>query len=297
MTTYYRIEDFSSGGFKYNLSDDVRQVIALLESSITPTDESKTQTSSVQSTNRRKPKPATRVDDWNVVRTVAKPIVKVEVKEKTIKDIRIALNKFTVKNADTQKDTIVELIRQVQVDDTAKVTDMIFDVVSSNGFYSELYVKLYKHLISQFPFFGEKLPEIIGKYRDSFNNIVAVDPNVDYDAYCVYTKQNDLRKSMTMFIVNLVRQDVLDKDGLIELLVYLEESVLTNSTDSAKLNTNEELVDNIYIIVTESKAILNQWSCANIINISQLRKTDAVKYAGMSNRSTFKVMDILDNIK
>ena len=301
MTTYYRIEDFSNiafSGFSYKLPDHVIQVIKTLEASIVPTEEPKTQQPTTAVT-RRKPKQViggSRVDDWNMVRA-SKPAEVKDGPEKVIKDIRIALNKFTNKNADTQTELLTQLIRQVGEDDIGKMTNMVFDIVSSNGFYSGIYVALYKHLIAEFTFFADKLPDILGKYKDSFNNIVPVDPNVDYDAYCLYTKRNDLRKSMTAFIVNLAKQSVLKTSDIIDLISHLENLVLTLAIDASQSNAIEEIVDNLYIIITESKSVLNNWSAANIFKISQLRKQDAAKYAGISTRSSFKAMDILDTIK
>lgn len=302
MTTYYKIEDFSNiafSGFSYKLPDHVIQAIKTLEASIVPTEEPKPQQPAVSAT-RRKPKQVIgggRVDDWNMVRT-AKPVeVKDSGPDKVIKDIRIALNKFTNKNADVQTELITQLIRQVGEDDIGKMTNMVFDIVSSNGFYSGIYVALYKHLIAEFTFFADKLPDILGKYKDSFNNIVPVDPNVDYDAYCVYTKRNDLRKSMTTFIVNLAKQSVLKTSDIIDLISHLENLVLNFATDAAQSNAIEEIVDNLYIIITESKSALNDWSAANIFKISQLRKQDAAKHVGISTRASFKAMDILDAIK
>lgn len=302
MTTYYTIEDFSNiafGGFSYKLPDSVIQVIKTLDASIVPTEEPKPQQPTSVIT-RRKPKQiigGSRVDDWNMVRT-AKPVeVKDSGPEKVIKDIRIALNKFTNKNADVQTELLTQLIRQVGEDDISKMTNMVFDIVSSNGFYSEIYVGLYKHLISDFTFFADKLPDILGKYKDSFNNIVPVDPNLDYDAYCVYTKRNDLRKSMTTFIVNLAKQSVLKTSDIIELISHLENLVLTLAIDAAQSNAIEEIIDNLYIIITGSKSALNNWSATNVWQISQLRKQDAAKYAGISTRASFKAMDIMDAIK
>jgi hypothetical protein len=302
MTTYYKIEDFSNiafSGFSYKLPDHVIQAIKTLEASIVPTEEPKPQQPAVSAT-RRKPKQVIgggRVDDWNMVRT-AKPVeVKDSGPDKVIKDIRIALNKFTNKNADVQTELITQLIRQVGEDDIGKMTNMVFDIVSSNGFYSGIYVALYKHLIAEFTFFADKLPDILGKYKDSFNNIVPVDPNVDYDAYCVYTKRNDLRKSMTTFIVNLAKQSVLKTSDIIDLISHLENLVLNLAIDASQSNAIEEIVDNLYIIITESKSALNDWSAANIFKISQLRKQDAAKHVGISTRASFKAMDILDAIK
>lgn len=312
MTTYYKIQDFVNTGFEFKLPDEVEQIIQILESSIVPTDDNKTQPSSSSSSSstqqtRRKPKQVTgRVEDWNTIRSAKTVKSEVKIKEegpeKNIKDIRIALNKFSNKNAAIQKDVLVELIRKVGPDDMNKVTDMIFEVVSSNGFYSELYVTLYKGLVAEFPFFVEKISDVIAKYKDSFNNIVPVDPNVDYDAFCVYTKQNDLRKSMSLFIVNLIKHSVLESNDLLNIIAYLEELVLKFAEDSSNSNTIEEITENMYIMVTESKTVLKQsqlWKdelLPNIHKIATLKKSDPVKYVGMSNRAIFKFMDLIDSL-
>ena len=302
MTTYYRIEDFSNiifNGFSFKLPTIVSDTLKQLESNIVPTEDvgkpQHASSSASSSANRRKPKQV-RSDDWTMARPV-KSTAKKDGHDQEIKDIRIALNKFTNKNIDIQTELITQLIKRVPSDDISKITDMVFDIVSSNGFYSKIYAGLYKHLISEFTFFADKLPDIIGKYKDSFNNIIPVDPNVDYDAYCVYTKRNDLRKSMTNFIVNLAKQSVLHTSDIIELISYLENMVLRLALDVEQKSSIEEIVDNLYIIITESKSFLNDWSATNIWQISQLRKQDAAKYAGITTRTSFKAMDIMDALK
>ena len=228
--------------------------------------------------------------------------------EKSIKDIRIALNKFSNKNADTQHDVIVALINQViseskeVEEDTKKVINLIFDIVSSNEFYSSLYAKLYKDLIVIFPAFSEKMTDIIDKYKDSFNTIKVVDPNVDYDGYCVYVKNNDLRRAMTTFIVNLMKNKAMSESSVIDIILYLEDLVFKFATEPDKSTVIEEITENIFILIKENKATLNKsdiWSnqiVPKIHMISKLRKTDAAKYPSITSRSTFKYMDIIDTL-
>jgi hypothetical protein len=102
---------------------------------------------------------------------------------------------------------------------------------------------------------------------------------------------------MTTFIVNLAKQSVLNTSDIIHLISHLENLVLSLAIDAAQSNAIEEIVDNLYIIITESKSTLNNWSATNIWKISQLRKQDAAKYVGISTRASFKAMDIMDAIK
>jgi len=315
MTTYYTISDFTTkvyDGCKLKLPEDVAKILTLLSDSITATDSAGDNVGvnkkPVQKNNNRQyPQ---KVEDWSAVRS--HKVTKIaEVKEgtqKTIKDIRIALNKFSNKNADTQHQTIVELINQViseskeVEEDTKKVINIIFDIVSSNVFYSALYAKLYKDLIVMFPAFGEKLTDIITKYKDSFNQIRIVDPNTDYDGFCESVKNNDLRRAMTTFIINLMKNDAMPEIDVLDIIIYLEELVMKFAEESDKSGVIEEITENIFILITENKKTLYKsdiWAnviIPNIHTISKLRKTDAAKYKSMTSRSTFKYMDIIDDL-
>ena len=316
MTSYYTISDFTNkvyGGLKYELSDTIALILKNLGNSVSPTDETATSTST---SNTHTKKPVTKnvkqfQEDWSAVRsykTTKLPEVK-EGTEKSIKDIRVALNKFSNKNAESQHAVIVNLINQVITEskeieeDTKKVINLIFDIVSSNEFYSSLYAKLYKDLIELFPAFSEKLVDIIEKYKDSFNNIKLVDPNVDYDGYCAYVKSNDLRRAMSTFIVNLMKNKAIHESDVIDIIIHLEDLVFKFAEVAEKSVTIEEITENIFILITENKNKLNTnalWKetiIPNIHAISKLRKTDAVKYQSMTTRSTFKFMDIIDAVK
>ena len=316
MTSYYTISDFTNkvyGGFKYDLPDAIATILKNLSNSVSPTDDSSTSASNsnthTKKTVVKNHKPFQ--EDWSAVRsykTTKLPEVK-EGTEKSIKDIRVALNKFSNKNADTQHDVIVSLINQViseskeVEEDTKKVINLIFDIVSSNEFYSSLYAKLYKDLIELFPAFSEKLVDIIERYKDSFNNIKLVDPNVDYDGYCAYVKSNDLRRAMSTFIVNLMKNRAMNESDVIDIIIYLEDLVFKFAEEVDKSVTIEEITENIFILITENKNKLNTntlWKdtiIPNIHAIAKLRKTDAVKYQSMTTRSTFKFMDIIDAVK
>jgi hypothetical protein len=310
MTSHYTINDFSKmaySGVKYDLPDSILKILKALSDSLSPTDASDTKKPIVKTNKQFHPK----AEDWSAVRsykTTKIPEVK-EGTEKSIKDIRIALNKFSNKNAETQHDIIVLLIKQViseskeVEEDTKKVCTLIFDIVSTNEFYSSLYAKLYKDLIGIFPEFSDKMIDILDKYKESFNNIKVVDPNVDYDGFCDNVKSNDLRRAMTTFIMNLVKNLAISDSDVLNILLYLEELVLKYAEDADKSPVVEEITENIFIFITQGNKKLNatpMWKdkiIPNIHAISKLRKTDPTKYPSMTTRATFKFMDIIDELK
>ncbi|MFY7729662.1 MAG: hypothetical protein ACOVRN_09115 [Flavobacterium sp.] len=310
MTSYYTINDFSRlaySGTKFQLPESIQKILKVLGDSLSPTDTNDTKKPIVKTNKQFQPK----AEDWSAVRsykTTKIPEVK-EGTEKSIKDIRIALNKFSNKNAETQHDVIVSLIKQViseskeVEEDTKKVCTLIFDIVSANEFYSSLYAKLYKDLIGIFPEFSGKMVDILDKYKESFNNIKVVDPNVDYDGYCDNVKSNDLRRAMSTFIINLAKNQAINESDVLNIILYLEELVLSYAEESEKSAVVEEITENIFIFVTQGNKMLNTaaiWKdriIPNIQAISKLRKTDPTKYKSMSSRATFKFMDMIDELK
>jgi hypothetical protein len=298
--SYYTIECFRNfvkiGGIT-QLPDTISKILKQLENSVQPTE----QPVATHDQPKRRQAPVQRVEDWTHVRSTYKPTKMPEVKEgteKTIKDIRIALNKLSNKNEETQTKMIRDLITQMSSDspnledDMKKVVDMIFDVVSSNSFYSLIYANLYKDLSSSFDVFSVKLGDLIENYKKSFDAIVAVDPNTDYDGFCAYTKQNDLRRAMTTFIMNLVKIGVIEDTEYLNIITFL----IAKMEEEAKIQTQnaavEEIGENIFIAVSQRDDKSEEIK-EKIVFLSRLRKTDASKYPGMSNRATFKMMDLL----
>jgi len=310
MALYYTINDFSKlafNGIKYELNDPVLKILKVLCDNLPPMDDTK---KSIVKTNKQFQQ---KTDDWSAVRShnTLTPRIR-EVKEGTeqsIKEIRIALNKLSNKNADIQQESIVRLIKQVISDskeleeDMKKIYKLIYDIVSTNEFYSALYAKLYKDLIGIFPEFSGKIVDILIEYKKSFNNIKSVDSNADYDGFCDNVKNNDLRRAMTTFIINLLKNEVINEEDVIDTIVYLVDLVRTNAQESDKSIVIEETIENIFIFIVQGNKKLNQnyiWTdlmIPNIHQISILRKTDSVKYKGMTSRSTFKLMDIIDELK
>lgn len=310
MALYYTINDFSKlafNGIKYELNDPVLKILKVLCDNLPPMDDTK---KSIVKTNKQFQQ---KTDDWSAVRShnTLTPRIR-EVKEGTeqsIKEIRIALNKLSNKNADIQQESIVRLIKQVISDskeldeDMKKIYKLIFDIVSTNEFYSALYAKLYKDLIGIFPEFSGKIVDILDKYKESFNNIKSVDSNADYDGFCDNVKNNDLRRAMTTFIINLLKNDAINEEDVINTILYLEDLVIINAEESDKSIVIEETIENIFIFIVQGNKKLNQnaiWKdkiIPNIHLISKFRKTDLVKYKSMTSRSTFKLMDIIDELK
>jgi len=228
--------------------------------------------------------------------------------EKLINDIRICLNKISNKNYESQRDVIIKYIREIierhdeqieNSDELIKITRAIFEIASTNKFYSELYAILYKELIHECNTFQENIDPFIQLYLENIKTIQFIDPKVDYDKYCDNNKENDKRKAMSAYIVNLTKNEILNKSKMIDIILYLEELVLKYIDEENKTNEVEEITENLYIFTTMiNKTMIDDaiWETiiGNIKNISQLKTKEHIS---LSNRALFKYMDILDYLK
>ena len=234
--------------------------------------------------------------------------------EKMINDIRICLNKISNKNYDTQKETILKHISDIiEKDDSSvsssedenpddemnKIANAVFDIASTNKFYSELYATLYKDLIQNYPLFQKIIPNFVHKYKCSLDAIEVVDPNTDYDKYCENNKLNDKRKAMSAFIVNLMKKGILEKEFVLELIDHLQQMISINIDVEEKIGVVDEITENIFIFVTMSASdisAIDGWTIV-IDHIVMCSKLKSKEHPGISSRCVFKYMDVLDSIK
>ena len=258
-------------------------------------------------------------ENWNVGKSIKiTPKLVTEQSDKTINEIRTALNKLSPKNIDTQREIIIKNIQTVidlekmqeeaaeedaetaKSESVEKIAKLIFDIASSNKFLSEIYAQLYKDLTETFAVFKSRLENLFDIYKLSLNNIVYINPNDDYNGYCKYTKTNDSRKALTSFIVNLMKNGVLEAELVFDMTQYMINTVFKYAAEENSTNEVEEITENLYILMNQSDSELNHYSIwsddiiPKIHQLSKLRKTEGAKYPSMSNRASFKYMDILD---
>lgn len=241
------------------------------------------------------------MDNWEAIRDF-KPTEKKEIigLDKEINELRSFLNKMSKANYETQKELIVEKINNLfskdnmEIDDVNKVVDCVFDTCSTSKFLSELYADLYVELVGYHDNFGNKLDTFISIFKESLNNIKYVNPDDDYDGFCNYNLINESRKANSMFIVNLMIRDMISQNEFIDLLKMMQNTSLDYINKEGKVHEVEEITENVYLLVTHSKELLNTQDLwipikEHISYFSTLKSKD---YPSLSNRCRFKYMDM-----
>jgi len=242
--------------------------------------------------------------DWESLRSFKPSVLqKSEGIDKTINNIRICLNKISPKNVDTQYDILLENIRNIfglydlESPEIKKTISTIFDICSLNKFYSEIYAGIYSKLILQYPIFYDFLcSHFTDNFLVSFAKIKYINSNDDYDAFCLYNKENDNRKANTMFFIHLMKLSVFEKSSIIKCIQQLLEHMFNGIKEEGRVNEMEEITENIYIFMKNTAEELSseqEWD--DIMDkIQELAQMKHNLYPSISNRAIFKYMDITD---
>lgn len=246
--------------------------------------------------------------EWEMMRSFK--ATKIESKtgiEKIVNDLRIALNKISATNYEKQRDVILALVNgyfdlteDITEVNTRRISKSIFDIASSNKFYSEMYAKLYKELVESHTIFRDLLEELVGGFLVLDSIPVYVDPDSDYDGFCAYSKACEIRKSTSTFIVNCFKLCLVSSSSVASILSEFVKYVEDKRSDSECSKCVEEVVENIYIIATLcSEELKNNTKWCDSI-LPQIKRLVAERNNGehkMSNRAAFKLLDLLDKIQ
>ena len=240
------------------------------------------------------------MDDWEAIRNF-KPTEKKESVgiEKHINDIRSFLNKISKTNYEEQKtiiiDKITEIFNENNEENNKKIGSVIFDTCCSTKFLSETYADLYVELVGYNDLFGDVLDNYIHSFKDSLNLIKYIDADIDYDGFCDYNKLNEIRRSNSAFLINLMERDMISKNSVVELIIYIQNLLQEYIDIDDKLHEVNELTENLFILVTMSKKILSdndEWNNVILVNISKFIKLKHKEHTSLSSRAIFKHMDM-----
>jgi hypothetical protein len=225
--------------------------------------------------------------------------------DKNITFIRSALNKISGKTYDVQRAAIFESMTEfAESEDAAdgmrKIALAVFEVASNNKFFSELYAQLYGSFVNTFPVFLVVLDDFVMSYKSTIENIVYINPDVDYDGFCVYTKSNDRRKATASFIIMLMNSDVLESARVADIVTHFQQVFETNIEIVGKTDEIDEIAETVFVFLSLGKQRLGALPCwleSIIPSVERVSKMKVADHASLTQRSVFKFMDIVAAIK
>jgi hypothetical protein len=263
--------------------------------------------------------------EWDTILAFQKTeLKKKEGIELGIDNIRSFLNKLTDKTYTAMLANILKEINELfkaSSDDTSdehntiavinRVASSIFTTASSNAFYSEIYARLFQDLMAMerepghanYAVFRDVFERNLASFMSLFDTIEYCDPKKNYDKFCDINKANEKRKAMSLFIVNLMKFGIVEKTQVLALMRQIQELMYSNMRQEGKTNEVDELVENLFIMVKHSHAVLKT-SDADIIQsfntrveqITEISKLKIKSKPSITNKTIFKHLDMLDEI-
>ena len=138
--------------------------------------------------------------------------------------------------------------------------------------------------------------------------LVYVDPNVDYDAFCVYNKKNDVRKAMGGFMIHLMNKSVLGVSRVLSIMECLLGLAFQYVDEANRLNEIEEITEILFLLVnggistfcgksSDSSDLDNRWVTTVHPQLLLFSQFKVKEKASLSSRVLFKYMDIMELIR
>jgi hypothetical protein len=245
-------------------------------------------------------------DDWETLRTFQ--TTKIEQKvglDAQVDLIRSHLNKMSDKSYIDMRNKIVDLLDQLISDgisreDMMRISTTLFEIASTNRFFSKLYADLYSDLIDKYEIMKEIFTNCFDSFMDLFNNVECGDADKDYDKFCKINKDNERRKSLSAFFVNLMKNGIITTNEVKGLLCNLMRQLIEFIKEENKKNIVDELTENIALLYSKSlfseededKYLIN--GSPILDTITKLANSKVKMYPSLSNKSIFKFMDMIE---
>ena len=239
-------------------------------------------------------------EDWEAFRNFkATEIAASSGIDKYFDNIRFSLNKMTESTYDSVRDEIVVLLKNMMNENYEQeayhnVGKSIFDMASINKFYSDIYAKLYSDIMKEFDMFKEIFDNNLKHFMELFKNIEVVEGDSDdYNKLCEVNKQNDKRRALSLFFVNLMNYEVISEDNIIEIIDELQNKIIDYAEQEGNAPCIEELRKHFHYH-DKCKRTLNDhivWTAIvnRIVNITEMESRSPALLT-----RPYSYMDLLD---
>jgi len=232
--------------------------------------------------------------DWAEIRNfkTTELAKKEEGVDKDIDELRGLLNKLTSNNYNEMEKCIMQSLTTIigkncQDKDLEKIGEAIFEIGSINKFWSAVFAKLYKTILTTFPAMNDI-------YKTNFNNFLSL-----FDV----NKENEKRRSVGSFFVHLMNNDVITEIEIFELIEKLKNKMIILMDVEGKKEEVAEFSENIVILINSGKEKLEAYTtdtpfgwdeCTEFIEM--MTNENVKNHVSISNKVIFKFMDLEEEI-
>ena len=254
---------------------------------------------------RRRKGPEIDDEDWEAMRNFqATERIEKEGLEKLLSTLRGALNKITDKNYDGQKDIVMDTLDEINKneaftdEENLNVSKTIFEIASTNKFYSSVYAQLFKDITARFETLNSVFRSKFESFLTLFEEIEASDPNEDYNKFCIINKNNANRRAVSMFFVNLMKHEIVSKEAIINIIQNLQKKMMSMITEEDNKSQVDEISETLFIFITNAYEELEDCDDWKEIkgSVRVVSEMGVKSQPSITNKSVFKHLDILDEI-
>ena len=214
--------------------------------------------------------------------------------DKRIQEMISMLNKITHDNVDKITEQIIQKIEDIEDEnsqDMIKVYKLLFDMMITNRFYIESYVKMFIMLNNKWGIMQEKLMERIQLHSEGLSSIEVCD-TTDYDKFCHLKLFHEQQRTMTQFMVYLVIHKHMDVSLVEKLYEQIDGLIQEYMSVSTKKGMIEELSEHVFILLTVGKSVIS----IPRESLEKITKLTIKEYPGLSNKIIFRYMDMIEII-
>ena len=214
--------------------------------------------------------------------------------------IRSNLNKMTDKNYIDIRNKIFDTIDEIitETDDINRVCTVVFEIASTNRFFSKIYAELYADLVNKYEAMKVVFENSLSQFTQLFDTIEYVDSTVDYDRFCKINKDNERRKALSAFFINLMDNNIIQKDRIVEITRNLLFQMYTFIAMDNKKNEVDELTENIALLYRVDLYAMINHEPIDGMNIAQvidkIAHSKTKDYKSLTNKALFKFMDLVN---
>ena len=210
--------------------------------------------------------------------------------------VRSTLNKLSEASYLDNLETLLSTLRSNPTQ-TQPLHELMFDICSTNRFFSKLYADVYTAVLAEMPplqlMFLDKMPIVLDLFDHLFQ--LNLDEEENYEEFCARGEINENKRSMAQFCLHMNENGVLEDLYVIQFCQLLLEKILElipleNYTQSIDIAV--EILTILYNPKKMQKVSVRGQRVGFNEKIKSLARSKKSQFSSLTTRSLFKLMDL-----
>tara|TARA_B100002051_G_scaffold276113_1_gene322576 strand:+ start:999 stop:1949 length:951 start_codon:yes stop_codon:yes gene_type:complete len=215
--------------------------------------------------------------------------------------IRKHINKMSAKTYVSLRDkAFAEMEGDLTRDEEIRVADAVFALLSTNGFYGELYATFYAAILDRFPAMRSVLTANMSQACKELTRVECCDSNADYDKFCLNNRTNAGLRATGAFYVHLAGAGCVSVGDVLTVLSHIQREIESEASGPAACAMRDELAERVYaMLAAEAAAELAKdprWPEAVERVRAYSERTPSLD-TGFTAKSVFRHLDIIDLLR